>query len=410
MMDHDSAPNAWDRIPEREWRVGVPTSCRPNTLQWGAATARQRGTVITGPGVYRNAIGVHAGAFAPYRALAAVGGALDADHRPDLADTQPTVTIGPFAQWRDPDKIVTFDPWGHRVAADFASEIADGLDIRPSIAIASGRLHMPEIMQALDSRRLASDGEVLDQAGSLRVTKIAIEQVWWLPGVAQRLGLDEAAMREALVSFSGGMYPDLTSRPDLKVFLPPVGGMSVYLIGDPRRLGDPAVIIACRIHDECNGSDVFGSELCTCRSYLAFGVEDCVRTAQAGGLGVIVYNRSEGRALGEVVKYLVYNARQRAKGGDRSADYFARTQHVAGVEDLRQQGLTIDALHWLGIGRVDRWLSMSNLKLDALTSAGIEIVQQIELPEQLITRSAEVEISAKKSAGYFSAKPSCSHS
>jgi hypothetical protein len=40
--------------------------------------------------------------------------------------------------------------------------------------------------------------------------------------------------------------------------------------------------------------------------------------------------RKEGRALGEVTKYLVYNARKR--GGDNATDYFRRTEDIAGVK------------------------------------------------------------------------------
>jgi hypothetical protein len=29
------------------------------------------------------------------------------------------------------------------------------------------------------------------------------------------------------------MYPELITRPDLKVFLPPIGGISVYIFGNP---------------------------------------------------------------------------------------------------------------------------------------------------------------------------------
>lgn len=68
----------------------------------------------------------------------------------------------------------------------------------------------------------------------------------------------------------------------------------------------------------CNGSDVFSSDICTCRPYLVHGLEVCVQTAQEGGAGVIVYCRKEGRALGEVTKFLVYNARKRQAGGDRA--------------------------------------------------------------------------------------------
>ena len=75
-------------------------------------------------------------------------------------------------------------------------------------------------------------------------------------------------------------------------------------------MSDPNVRIALRVHDECNGSDVFGSDICTCRPYLIFGVEEAVKEAQQGGSGVVIYFRKEGRALGEVTKYLVYNARE----------------------------------------------------------------------------------------------------
>ena len=88
------------------------------------------------------------------------------------------------------------------------------------------------------------------------------------------------------------------------------------------KLGKPETQIACRLHDECNGSDVFGSDICTCRPYLAHGMEICIEMAQRGGVGVVVYNRKEGRALGEVTKFLVYNARKRQVGGDRRATVF----------------------------------------------------------------------------------------
>ena len=53
--------------------------------------------------------------------------------------------------------------------------------------------------------------------------------------------------------------------------------------------------------------------------------------------GIIIYFRKEGRALGEVTKYLVYNRRKRQEGGDTAAEYFNCTQHVAGIMDMRFQ-------------------------------------------------------------------------
>jgi GTP cyclohydrolase II len=150
---------------------------------------------------------------------------------------------------------------------------------------------------------------------------------------------------------------------------------------------------------QCNGSDVFGSDICTCRPYLIFGIEQAVKEAQNGGSGVVIYFRKEGRALGEVTKVhppplrpiniqttdisssivriighrwlesaaevglmanasiVVYNARKR--GEDRASDYFKRTENIAGVKDMRFQALMPDILHWLGITKIDRMLSMS---------------------------------------------------
>ncbi len=155
------------------------------------------------------------------------------------------------------------------------------------------------------------------------------------------------------------------------------------------------------MHDECNGSDVFGSDICTCRPYLIHGIAECVKEAQAGGAGLIVYNRKEGRALGEVTKFLVYNARKRQEGGDQAATYFERTECVAGVQDARFQQLMPDVLHWLGITRIDRFVSMSNMKYDAIIGSGIEIGERVSIPADLVPPDAQVELEAKKAAGYF---------
>ena len=130
-----------------------------------------------------------------------------------------------------------------------------------------------------------------------------------------------------------------------------------------------------------------------------------MRAAQEGGAGLIVYNRKEGRALGEVTKFLVYNARKRQAGGDTADAYFERTECVAGVQDVRFQELMADTLHWLGVTRIDRFVSMSNLKYDALVRQGIEIVERVPIPEALIPEDARVEMEAKKAAGYFTAEP-----
>src|SRR4051812_11898405 len=183
-------------------------------LTWGAPTAAERGPVIAtvNAGSYRNAIGAHGGSYSIYRALAISSGAMDPSARPDLNDTSPVIEIGPHRQWGDPDKIVSLDPWGHRVAQDFGDLLAEGIDLRPSIAITKARLTLPEIQDAIEAGRLAVDGEIVHEAGDVSVTKIAVDPVWWLPGIAERFGVKESDLRRCLFEQTGGMYTELVTR------------------------------------------------------------------------------------------------------------------------------------------------------------------------------------------------------
>ena len=286
--------------------------------------------------------------------------------------------------------------------SEFKAQLDAGVDVRPTIAITKAHINMPELVAAMASGRLQPDGDILHANGDVKVTKAAIDPVWYLPGLAERFGIKESALRRHLFEQTAGMFPELVTRPDLKVFLPPIGGMTLYFFGDVGLLGKPETKVACRVHDECNGSDVFGSDICTCRPYLAHGIEVCIEMAQQGGVGLCIYNRKEGRALGEVTKFLVYNARKRQNGGDRAETYFERTECVAGVQDMRFQQLMPDVFHWLGIKRIDRWASMSNMKHGALVEQGIEVVERVPIPDALIPADARVEMDAKKAAGYFS--------
>ena len=395
--------------PNRTTHIRLTSHPEPGTaatrfpICWGAAAARERGPVIgtvTNP-ADRNVIGAHGGAYSVYRALAISARALNPLARPDLRNTHPVVDIGPHPQWFEPGRIVSLDPWGHKVGETFADEIATGTDIRPSIAVTKARLNLPEILAAMERRRLKADGAILHKSGDISVTKIAIDPVWHLPGVAARFGVTERDLRRTLFEQTGGMFPELVTRADMQVFLPPIGGATVYIMGEVAALTNAKRTIACRVHDECNGSDVFGSDICTCRPYLVHGIEECVKEAQTGGAGIIVYNRKEGRALGEVTKFLVYNARKRQEGGDQASTYFERTECVAGVQDARFQQLMPDVLHWLGIRRIDRLMSMSNMKYDAIVGAGIEVVERVPIPPELVPPDAQVELEAKKAAGYF---------
>ncbi|KAF9306463.1 Uracil-regulated protein 1 [Mortierella antarctica] len=382
-----SATPAYNAYPDQ---VGV----KPAKMNWGAAEPDERGPIVVSrlPSSFkiRNAIGAYSGSYSIYRGLAVAMGDLPYDHKPNFENTQPVIKIQQQPQWSDPTKIVSMDPFGHLTSAFYKSEIEDqDLDIRPTIAVTRAHMIVPELQEELKNGGLAVDGKVIvNESGELNVHKAAVDPVWYLPGVAARLNVEESFLRRSLFENSGGMFPELITRPDIKVFLPPIGGLTVYIFGNHELLSDPNTRLTVRVHDECNGSDVFGSDICTCRPYLIFGMKEAVKEAQNGGVGLIVYFRKEGRALGEVTKYLVYNARKR--GGDSAEKYFQRTENVAGVKDMRFQALMPDVLHWLGVTKIDRFMSMSNM-----------ILERVAIPDELIPPDSKVEIDAKIAAGYF---------
>lgn len=166
---------------------------------------------------------------------------------------------------------------------------------------------------------------------------------------------------------------------------------------------------------------------------------------------MIVYFRKEGRSLGEVIKYRVYNARKAQPGGvrgggqlpgpceshalslgtssaaqDTPENYFRVTESIAGIRDARFQemmagaaappdspppgafctpllllarGVLADVLLFLGIRRIDWLLSMSGDKYDAIVSAGIEVMQRVPLPDVYVPKGATVEITVRGAAG-----------
>ena len=108
-------------------------------------------------------------------------------------------------------------------------------------------MKLPELEQSVRNGRLVPDKNIcLNDSGELAVTKFAVEPVWYLPGVAERFGIgmifiqaagdskleintfraktksipDEGVLRRSLFENTGGSFPELITRGDIKVFLP----------------------------------------------------------------------------------------------------------------------------------------------------------------------------------------------
>lgn len=123
------------------------------------------------------------------------------DHRPDFTNTHPVVDFPRQPAWSDPDAIVAMDPWGHEVPTLYKQLMSgpDGLDIRPTISITRAKLSLLEMELAVKAGRLKPDGKVvLNEKGEIAVTKVAVDPVWHLPGVAKRFGVEESTLRRSL--------------------------------------------------------------------------------------------------------------------------------------------------------------------------------------------------------------------
>lgn len=57
---------------------------------------------------------------------------------------------------------------------------------------------------------------------------------------------------------------------------------------------------------------------------------------------------------------------------------------------MRFQALMPDILHWLGIKKIDRMLSMSNMKHDAIVEQGIPILERIPIPDGTFSFSLSI--------------------
>lgn len=143
------------------------------------------------------------------------------NYKPDFTNTEPPVHFGPQPAWFKTGAIVAMDPFGHEVPVIYKSLMSGdtGLDIRPTISITRAKLSLLEMEIAVKEGRLKPDGKVvLNNKGEMQVTKVAVDPVWYLPGVAARFGVEESTLRRSLFEYTGGMYPELITRSDMKVF------------------------------------------------------------------------------------------------------------------------------------------------------------------------------------------------
>jgi GTP cyclohydrolase II len=127
--------------------------------------------------------------------------------------------------------------------------------------------------------------------------------------------------------------------------------------------GQPPLV---RLHSECLTGDVFGSLKCDCGPQL----RRALRLIAAGGGGILLYLRQEGRGIGLGNKLRAYALQ------DRGLDTVESNLRLGFQDDERDYVHAASILRALGVDRV-KLLTNNPSKVAGLETAGISVVQRV---------------------------------
>lgn len=138
------------------------------------------------------------------------------------------------------------------------------------------------------------------------------------------------------------------------------------VIGNPSSDRAPLV----RLHSECLTGDVLGSLKCDCGPQLDAALEALATEAGQGGWGVLLYLRQEGRGIGLVNKLRAYALQ------DEGFDTLEANRRLGLPVEARDFPIAARMLGLLGVVAV-RLMTNNPAKVEALASAGIEVIERV---------------------------------
>ena len=143
---------------------------------------------------------------------------------------------------------------------------------------------------------------------------------------------------------------------------------AALVIGRRSAEGVPLV----RLHSECLTGDVFGSLKCDCGPQLDSALDAIAGEARAGGWGVLLYLRQEGRGIGLVNKLRAYRLQ------DQGFDTIDANTRLGLPEEARDFPVAARMLALLGIERI-RLMTNNPAKLAAFEGAGVRVAERVPL-------------------------------
>jgi GTP cyclohydrolase II len=125
-----------------------------------------------------------------------------------------------------------------------------------------------------------------------------------------------------------------------------------------------------RLHSECLTGDLLGSLRCDCGPQLEGALQAMAEEAKAGGWGVLLYLRQEGRGIGLVNKLRAYRLQ------DQGFDTLEANRRLGLPEEARDFPVAARMLDLLG-ARAVRLMTNNPAKVAALEAAGVTVAERV---------------------------------
>ena len=145
-----------------------------------------------------------------------------------------------------------------------------------------------------------------------------------------------------------------------------------------------------RIHSECLTGDVFHSLRCDCRAQLEYALEHIGKE----GRGLIVYENKEGRGIGLMNKLRAYELQ------DQGFDTVEANEQLGFEADLRDYQIAAAVVRWFNLSAI-RLLSNNPDKIEALTKAGVDVVERTPIVIPALETTADYLRTKKEKLGHL---------
>ena len=125
-----------------------------------------------------------------------------------------------------------------------------------------------------------------------------------------------------------------------------------------------------RLHSECLTGDILGSLKCDCGPQLDAALQAMAREAEAGGWGVLLYMRQEGRGIGLVNKLRAYRLQ------DQGFDTVDANTRLGLPDEARDFPTAARMLDLLGVDTI-RLMTNNPAKVEALEREGVTVSERV---------------------------------